>query len=84
MVIGVAVWRDGSEPNSQVTVDADASTTTAPPNADETVRTLGDVTGVTVEVTPSTGLRDGDLVEVTIDGLEKLPGRDPGHVLRLT
>ncbi len=73
--IGVAVWRDGSEPRRQVTVDADASTTTTTPaNEDEAVRMLGDVTGVTVNVTPSTGLRDGDLVEVTIDGLEKLPG----------
>jgi Neocarzinostatin family len=72
--ISLAMWRDGSEPRQQVSVDADASTTTTTPaNEDEEVRTLGGVTGVTVDVTPSTGLRDGDLVEVTIEGLDELP-----------
>ena len=37
-------------------------------------RSLGDVTGVQVTVSPSTGLRDGDQIEVRIGGLERLPG----------
>lgn len=44
------------------------------PEVSDGMRTLGDVEGVTVTVTPSTDLRDGDLVEVRVDGLERLPG----------
>ncbi len=39
-------------------------------------RVLGEVAGVSVTVSPSTNLRDGDLVEVRIDGIELLPGPD--------
>jgi hypothetical protein len=34
---------------------------------------MGDVIGVTLRVTPDTGLRDGDIVDVKVDGLEQLP-----------
>lgn len=56
------------------TTEAPGSTTEAsPPGGVPGTRTLGDVDGVTVTVTPRTGLRDGDLVEVRVDGLERLP-----------
>jgi hypothetical protein len=50
----------------------DASVNVGPPPSDPTPtqRTIGPVTGVTVEVSPSTGLVDGQTVRVRIDGLE--------------
>ena len=67
IVIGLIVWNQ-DEPLPEVrTVPVDTSV----PNADN--RSLGGVTGVSVTVTPNTGLRDGQLVEVRVSGLERLP-----------
>lgn len=45
--------------------------TTPLPSGDQ--RSFGDVDGVAVTVTPNSGLHDGDLVDVRVDGLENLP-----------
>ena len=66
--VGVILsWRD--EPDDLVT---GPGPTTAEPSPAQ--RTLGGVDGVTVTVEPRTGLRDGELVHVRIDGLSALPG----------
>jgi hypothetical protein len=62
-------------------VSADeAGVNVGPPPSDPapTQRTIGDVTGVTVEVTPSTWLVDGQTVRVSIDGLHRLPAAQLG------
>lgn len=70
----------GDDPTEQVRTDPapaasdpTSSTTTTVAPGPEGTRVLGDVEGVTVEVTPRTDLRDGDLVTVRIEGLEQLP-----------
>jgi hypothetical protein len=55
--------RSGADPTSTTRAWDDGSN-----------RTLGDVDGVRVDVSPRTGLRDGDLVEVRVDGLELIVG----------
>lgn len=70
----------GDDPAEQVRTDP-APATSAPPSTTPTTeapgpegtRVLGDVEGVSVEVTPRTHLRDGDLVTVRIQGLDDLP-----------
>jgi hypothetical protein len=42
--------------------------------SDGPVRTLGGVEGVAVTVTPAVRLRDGDVVDVRIEGVDRLPG----------
>jgi hypothetical protein len=54
--------------------DASVNVGPTPSDPTPTQRTIGDVTGVTVDVTPSTGLVDGQIVRVRIDGLDRLPG----------
>lgn len=64
--------RDAS---SSTSVDPSGSTAprTDPPGGEAGQRSLGGVDGVTVEVSPRTDLRDGDLVDVRIEGLEQMP-----------
>jgi hypothetical protein len=40
----------------------------------ESQRTIGTLQGVTVSVSPTTNLRDGDIVEVRIEGIAPVPG----------
>lgn len=65
-VVLVAVARE--EPRTDVVT---GPPTTAEPQAAQI--TMGDVIGVQVTVTPSRGLRDGDIVEVVVEGIENLP-----------
>ena len=79
LVVGAvlgATWVDQPSVTvlSGVATDAATSPPTPlrPPEAES--RVIGDVSGVEVTVTPSTGLGDGDLVRVDIEELGNLPG----------
>jgi hypothetical protein len=63
------VWTSLSDaPGNQVAVRPDLDK-----DLDEPTRTIGQVEGVTATVSPRDGIRDGDVVEVRIDGLDTLP-----------
>jgi hypothetical protein len=70
VVAGIVVAADDAEP-APVLVDAPAvestSTTTTP------TFLMGDVGDIAVEVSPRTGLADGDVVTLTVDGADGLP-----------
>jgi hypothetical protein len=75
VVILLVVNATGTESGQEIVTDAPPATEDAAPvTASPDQRSLGDVEGVTLEVTPRVGLRDGDIVEVRIDGLDRLPG----------
>jgi hypothetical protein len=70
-VLGIAQLGDGPEH-----LTAGPGTTTPPPLTEPGPEqgTIGEVAGVTVSVTPHGDLVDGELVEITVEGLENLPG----------
>jgi hypothetical protein len=70
IAVALAVFVAAEKPADQLV--AEPSSTTGTGNGGPN-RTLGDVTGVRVDVSPRTDLHDGDLVEVRIDGLEEIP-----------
>lgn len=68
LVVGVAVAATDEEEPEVQTVPVDPS----PPPTEN--RTFGNVSGVSLTVTPSAELRDGDLVQVRVEGLSAIPG----------
>lgn len=72
VVLMAAVVRVGGEDTGEEVVAGPP--TSAPPVTTPGQRSIGDVQGVSVEVTPATDLVDGQEVTVRIDGLEELPG----------
>jgi hypothetical protein len=71
LAVALAVFVAAEEPGDRV-VDEPSSTTRAWDVGSN--RSLGDIDGVRVDVSPRTGLRDGDLVEVRVEGLERIVG----------
>ncbi len=79
MVVLVAgtltAWTLSDDADQQVTVGPSGdSTTIHTPDPGSANRTLGGLTGVDVQVTPSRDLADGQVVDVLISGLEHIPG----------
>lgn len=71
-VVAVLVWDSPEAPSDQVVDRADRSPSSAPRTSPN--HTIGDVSGVAVEVSPRTELLDGDLVEVGVEGRVNLQG----------
>lgn len=81
VAVAVAATTLGDEPADRVRTDPGPATTDSRPSPtsttaiapDDDTRVLGGVEGVSVDVTPRTGLRDGDLVTVRVEGPGNLP-----------
>jgi hypothetical protein len=69
VAVGGAVWALRDDPRGDVVAGPRRDDRSA-----DAVRTLGGVEGVAVTVSPAHGLRDGDVVEVRIEGADHLPG----------
>ncbi|HXH58209.1 neocarzinostatin apoprotein domain-containing protein [Iamia sp.] len=80
VAIAVAANTFGDEPADRVRTELGPASTDPEPGSSSTLpsgpegnRVLGGAEDVSVDVTPRTGLRDGDLVTVRVEGLDNLP-----------
>jgi hypothetical protein len=73
VLLAAAAWTLTDDQPQRVSVGPPSSSESEPPSAAGS-RSLGGLTGVTVSVTPRSDLLDGQMIDVAIDGLDRIPG----------